>query len=173
MIDKKLVQQFQNGKEEAFNDLVKNHQEWVRSFIYKTIQHKEDAEDLAQEVFVKIYFALHKFRMEAEFKTWLYRIILNQLNNYFRKQKILSIFQHDMPYIDPGNEHRESKESRLELIGFTKKLPKQQKNIVVLRSFQDLPFKRIASILEITENSAKVSYHKAIEKMKGFIKGGK
>jgi RNA polymerase sigma-70 factor, ECF subfamily len=169
--DQKLIKQYQCGSESAFNELVNKHQGWVRNFIQSSTIQKQDAEDISQDIFVKVYFGLHKFRFESEFKTWLYRIIMNQMNNYYRKQKLISWFSFDITETtQPEYNESNEEESRLkELIIIVKRLPKMQRNIITLRVYQDLPFKQIAEILSITENSAKVSFYKAKSNIKrGF-----
>jgi len=88
--DKSLIRDFLNGNTESFDKLIHTHENWVKNMVYNIVKHQEDAEDIAQDVFVKVYFALKHFRFESEFKTWLYRIIINWVNNHFRKQKLLS-----------------------------------------------------------------------------------
>ncbi|MBC8344139.1 MAG: sigma-70 family RNA polymerase sigma factor [Bacteroidetes bacterium] len=166
MEDHDLIRKFQQGDEGAFNQLVIRHQDWVKDFILRSIRHKEDAEDIAQDIFVRMYFGLQNFRFEAEFTTWAYRVIINQLNNYYRKKKVLSWFSSELnEEVHHGFEDpEESRKS--ELITWVRKLPRVQRNVMILRSFQDMTFKQVASTLGITENSAKVSYFKAKNNLK-------
>ena len=171
MTDKELIYDFKKGNEESFNELVSRHQEWVREFIQKSVKNIEDSEDISQEVFVKVYFGLAAFRFESEFTTWLYRVAINQINNHFRKQKLFSWFYRDIEesstqtnedYIDDRGEV---------LMENIVNLSKMQRNIMILRTLQDLPFKDIGNVLSITENSAKVNYHKAKKNLKKQING--
>ncbi|MBC8213026.1 MAG: sigma-70 family RNA polymerase sigma factor [Candidatus Marinimicrobia bacterium] len=171
MEEKNLIHQFQKGDKSAFDKLVHRHQEWVRLFILKTVGHKEDAEDIAQDVFVKSYFGLSKFRMESEFNTWLYRIVINHINNYFRKKKLLSWFSHDLQESNTPEPTAIEENQVSELLQHIRKLPRIQRNVMVLRTYQDLPFKEIGNVLSISENSAKVSFHKAKVNLKKFARG--
>ncbi len=169
MDDNELISKFQTGDEDAFNVLVRRHEDWVRGFVRSSIGNREDADDTAQNIFVRIYFGLAKFRFEAEFKTWVYRIIINQINNFYRKQKLLSIFRGELTdnlhSVEPGeNDGRKS-----ELMRWVAKLPRGQRNVMILRSFQDMSFKQVAATLSISENSAKVSFHKAKNNLKRMI----
>jgi len=168
--DKELIQQFIAGNENAFNELVERHQGWVSDFINSMVKHTEDAEDISQDVFVKIYFKLSSFRFESEFKTWMYRIVMNHTNNHFRKQKLLSWFGFELKSetIDDCETHANI-DLKLDIMNMSKKLPKMQRNIVLLRIYQDMPFKNIAQVLSVSENSAKVSFHKAKSSLKGLI----
>ena len=165
--DKTLIIEFLDGDVESFNTLILQHESLVYGMIFQVVRHKEDTEDLCQDVFVKVYFALKHFRFESEFKTWLYRIIINRVNNHFRKQKLLSWF---------GQELKEEMTPDLQadhlqidkLYALTHRLPTTQRNIIMLRVYQDLPFKSISQILSISENSAKVSFHKAKQNLKQY-----
>ena len=165
-----LIKQFIKGDEKAFDLLVKNNKIWVINLIHSIVHNEYDAEDIAQDVFVNIYFALKKFRFESSFKTWTYRIVINRINNYFRKEKVRSIFNNDIENKDTSVFQKQQNEN-MELYHMTYKLPKIQRNVVILRVFQDLQFKVISQILNISVNSAKVSFHKAKENLKGMIHG--
>ncbi len=168
--DLKRIERFLNGDETAYNELVLSHRNWVVNFIENLTKNKDDAEDIAQDVFVKVYFGLKSFRNESTFKTWLYRIVINQLNNYFRKQKLLSWFQQDLDDSHGEDERNENHpETKRKLVKMVNKLPRMQRNVVLLRIFQDMTFRQVADILSITENSAKVSFHKAKRNLEGYI----
>lgn len=166
MTDKELIADFLNGNEKAFDELVRTHEEWIKSLLLKIIRNPEDTKDLSQDVFVKIYFALPKFRFESEFKTWVYRIVINQTNNYFRKEKLLSWFRGESSDNIEIPETQFDYEQKMDIYKLASNLPKIQRNIVLLKAYQDLPFREIAKILSISENSAKVSFHKAKANLK-------
>ena len=83
--DKTLILEFLDGNVESFNTLILQHEGWVHGMILQVVRHKEDTEDLCQDIFVKVYFKLKRFRFESTFKTWLYRIVINlaHYNIYF------------------------------------------------------------------------------------------
>ena len=137
--------------------------------VYNIIKYWEEAEDIAQDVFVKVYFKLKRFRFESTFKTWLYRIVINSINNYFRKQKLLTWLGQDLKE-ELATEEHDNLTKKDTLYKMTNKLPNKQRNIVLLRIYQDLPFKTIGNILSISENSAKVSFYKAKENLKEYSK---
>ena len=168
--DFSMINRFLLGDDLAFDDLVNKHQRWVCEFILKVVNNSQDAEDIAQDIFVKVYFNLQNFRFESQFKTWLYRIIINQINNYFKKIKLLSWFNADFDERDAnGNSNNNNANFNINLIAKVKKLPKVQRDIVILRIFQDMSFKQVSEILTISENSAKVSFYKAKINLKGYI----
>jgi len=167
--DNILIKEFLNGNIKSFDKLILQHESWVYGMILQVVRHKEDSEDLCQDIFVKVYFKLKRFRFESTFKTWLYRIIINSINNYFRKQKLLTWFGQDLKEELAIEEHDDStkKDTIFKMIT---KLPNKQRNILLLRIYQDLPFKTIGSILSISENSAKVSFYKVKEHLKEYSK---
>jgi RNA polymerase sigma-70 factor (ECF subfamily) len=112
-----------------------------------------------------VYFGLNYFRFESEFKTWLYRVVINKINNHFRKQKLRSVFSAELKE-EMSEDAGSSTFNENRLFEMTNKLPRFQRNIVLLRVYQDLSFKMIGEILNITENSAKVSFHKAKANLK-------
>ena len=67
--DKALIKGFLDGDTNCFNEIILRHESWVKNMVYQIVKHREDAEDIAQDVFVKVYFALKRFRFESEFKT--------------------------------------------------------------------------------------------------------
>ena len=168
--DNELIKEFQEGKEAAFNELVDRYLSSTYGFFTKFTDSKEEAEDLAQDVFIKMYKALKKFRFESEFKTYLYRANINMSNTYLRRNKwknILHLDQISEPeYIDTTNE---DKWKRKELWNAIAQLPKIQRMVVTMRTTENLPYKEIAKIMNISENSAKVNYHHAVESLKIFF----
>ena len=169
--DFELIQQFQKGKKNAFDTLVKRHFNTTYGLLVRMVQEPMDAEDICQEVYIKVYKNLEKFRFKSEFTTWLYRISINAANNYFRKKKIRTIIGLEKANI-PIESHHENKHKGQDPILWKAitNLSKNQRTTVMLRNFQQLPFKEIAGVMGITENSAKVNYHYALKNLKKHLK---
>ncbi len=131
-----------------------------------------DAEDLAQDVFLKLYKSLKKFRFEAEFRTYLHRVNVNAANNYLWRSRWRKWLHLDSTpeQIDesPGVE---SDWSKKELWDAVAKLPKKQRMIVTMRVAQNMPHKDIAAVIGISENSVKTSYHYGITQLKQQLNG--
>ena len=131
----------------------------------------EEAEDLAQNIFIKMYKALKKFRFESEFKTYLYRANVNMSNTYLRRTKwknMLHLDQAPEPsFIDDSVEDAWMKKELWDAIA---SLPKRQRKVITMRLTEKTPYKEIADILAISENSAKVSYHHAVKSLKEKLK---
>ena len=168
--DKELIKEFQGGNEEAFNQLVKRHLPDTYGFFIKFTSDTVEAEDLAQDVFIKMYKALKKFRFESEFKTYLFRANINMSNSHLRRNKwrnLLHLDQAPEPaYLDTS---QEDEWRRKELWDAISKLPKKQRMVVSMRIAKEMPYKEIALAMGINVNSAKVSYHHAIKTLKDLI----
>ena len=168
--DNELIKDFQRGSDKAFNELVARHLSNTYGFFRKFTDSNEEAEDLAQNIFIKMYKSLKKFRFESEFKTYLYRANVNMSNTYLRRTKwknMLHLDQISEPdYIDTTNE---DEWKRKELWDAIARLPKIQRMVVTMRTAENLPYKEIAKIMNISENSAKVNFYHAVEALKIFF----
>ena len=165
--DQELIQDFQNGNEEAFNELVRRYLDLVHGFFQKLTNDEMEAEDLAQTVFIKLFKSLKKFRFESEFNTYLYRVNANTANTYFKRNKwrnILHLDQMVEPSFDDNQQDREWKKE--ELWNAISRLPKKQRSVVMMRISEMLPFKDIGNILHMSEGTAKVNFHHGIKRIK-------
>ena len=165
--DQELIQDFQNGNEEAFNELVRRYLDLVHGFFQKLTNDEMEAEDLAQTVFIKLFKSLKKFRFESEFNTYLYRVNANTANTYFKRNKwrnILHLDQMVEPSFDDNQQDREWKKE--ELWSAISRLPKKQRSVVMMRISEMLPFKDIGNILDMSEGTAKVNFHHGIKRIK-------
>ena len=169
--DNELIKDFQEGNEEAFNDLVNRYLSSTYRFFRKFTDSSEEAEDLAQNIFIKMYKALKKFRFESEFKTYLYRANVNMSNTYLRRTKwknMLHLDQAPEPsFIDDSVEDAWMKKELWDAIA---SLPKRQRKVITMRLTEKTPYKEIANILGVSEKSAKVSYHHAVTSLKEKLK---
>lgn len=87
LTDEQLIDRVRQGHSEAYRVLVERHKSYIFTIIYRMVEHKETAEDLTQEVFVKLFRSLIYFRGESKFTTWLYRMTTNLVTDYRRSQK--------------------------------------------------------------------------------------
>ncbi|MFL3027376.1 MAG: RNA polymerase sigma factor [Candidatus Neomarinimicrobiota bacterium] len=168
--DQELIQDFQNGNEEAFNELVRRYLDLVHGFFQKLTNDEMEAEDLAQTVFIKLFKSLKKFRFESEFNTYLYRVNANTANTYFKRNKwrnILHLDQMVEPSFDDNQQDREWKKE--ELWSAISRLPKKQRSVVMMRISEMLPFKDIGNILDMSEGTAKVNFHHGIKRIKVLL----
>ena len=173
-----FIQQFKSGDKKAFDSIVLLHKYFVIGMIYNMVLNKQDAEDISQDVFVSVYFSLKRFRGGSSFKTWLYRIVINKVNNHYRKLKLRRMFSFNLSEID-ATQASYSDEDKI-FSKYDKKLlykaiislGGKQRTVVLLRIYQGHSFKEISKYLNITVNNAKVMFHQAktslIERIKKY-----
>jgi RNA polymerase sigma factor (sigma-70 family) len=87
LTDEQLVDQIRQGDEEAYRFLIERHKKYIYTLVYRMVEHRETAEDLTQDIFIKLYRSLAQFRGDAKFTTWLYRLTANLVTDYRRAQR--------------------------------------------------------------------------------------
>ena len=172
--DYELIKQFQEGNQSAYDELVKRHLQNTYQFFLKFTKDPMDAEDLSQDVFIKLLQSLHNFRFEAAFTSYLYRIQLNTANSFIRKARWKKYLHLDQT-AETGSydQNLEREWSKTEIWNHVSTLPKTQRMVIIMRIAQDLPYKDISNILGISEGSAKVNYHHGINQLKKRFKDAK
>jgi RNA polymerase sigma-70 factor (ECF subfamily) len=165
----------------SYEILVQRHMNRVYSVVYRIICNKEEAEDITQEVFVKVFHGLKKFEQQASFASWLYRIATNSaldgLDKLKRQQKHATHVSQDMHsngddeendvlnrYPAQGIEPEEltlRKELRECISRVLSKLDRQQCRLLIMRDFDDLSYDEIASVLKVKLSAVKMRIHRA------------
>lgn len=156
---------------------MKTHKQFVYATIYRYIGNYDDTEDVTQEVFIKMFSKLKKFKKTSSLKTWLYRIAVNTALNHLRKNKRSSLFVgSESPEFDKIAEDEQSEE-RLDHIAFEKdfkaavaELPEKQRETFVLRHFENLPYSQISEMLGTSQGGLKANYHQALKKLATMLK---
>jgi RNA polymerase sigma-70 factor (ECF subfamily) len=169
--DLELIHEFQAGREQAFNELVLRHRRGVFVTAAGMLGSDQDADDVAQEVFIKACTSLHEFRGDSAFYTWLYRITVNLCLNRLRTRKARSFVGLDsLEQVLPATE---DSDSRAETSEFNKRarqaiseLPEKQRIVFILRHFHDLPHAEIAEIVGREVGTCKANYFQAIRKLR-------
>jgi RNA polymerase sigma-70 factor, ECF subfamily len=173
MTDDQLVERVKNGDSGAFEELVARHQKSIYYFVLRVLKNPLDAEDTVQRIFLLAYQNIKGFRSDSTFKTWIYRIGINQCHNYFRQSKNREFISvDDIPVPDSNADPEEDfsdRERVLHLQKAVERLPYKQRMVVTLRIYQELTFEEIGTALNIRANSAKVNFHHALEKLKNWI----
>lgn len=149
--DVELIQKFKNGQLQAFQMLVKKYQNTAINIAYSLVNNRQDAEDIAQESFIKVYRSIDSFKAEAQFSSWLYRIIVNTAYDFLRRKKHIPVSSSDIEYmsaVDPkGTEDPCIKELiRDALI----EIPFEYRSALVLREIEGLSYEEIARALKIS-----------------------
>jgi len=170
MEEKRLVERSKNGDEEAFGVLVKKYKTKVFNLAYSFTRDRETADDLTQEVFIKVYYALEKFKFQSGFGTWLYRIAVNHFKDYLRKhakERHVSIDSLGREPSLPEDEFK--KKERIQDTADRKKLlyeslrsiPEKHQVILTLRDIQGHSYEEIAGILKLSAGTVDSRLHRA------------
>ena len=173
-----LVEKAREGNRLAFDQLIDRYQRDIYRMIYYRIQRQMDAEDLTQDVFVRAYRSIPRLREPQRFRSWLYTIAVNRVNDYLRKKRVRSIFKSsDEGYeIHPeADEHREKPEALEQVLKedfwrqvnrIAKKLSRMEREVFMLRFMDDLNIAEIAQILKKSESTVKTHLYRALAKFK-------
>ena len=174
--------------EEAFSLIVSRYSEKLYFHIRPMVDRHEDADDLIQEIFIKIWAALPSFRWESQLFTWLWRIATNEALNRIRRNKVrsaLSFIPFSSLRSDEGGEEERDPATlpgvadtdpyfngdaaERALLGAIRTLPPKQRQVFCLRYFDDLSYVEISEILGSSVGSLKASYHIASEKLRSIL----
>jgi RNA polymerase sigma-70 factor, ECF subfamily len=179
--ERALIERFQNGETEVFNTLVLIYQSRVYSLVCKYVPNPETAKDLCQDVFIKAYRALPKFKRESAFYSWIYRITINLCIDYLRKQKRLhalsidelsagpndDIFLNDSKPLPP--DRAETNELGRVIGQAVSQLPPGQRRVFNLRYQEGLQLKEIAARLDRSEGTIKAHLHHAHRRLQTLL----
>jgi len=170
MDEKTIVEEARRGSREAFEELVKMYNPKVFHLAYSFVRDRASADDLAQEVFIKTYQALPKFRADSEFGTWLYRIAVNHIKDHLRKtarRKEVSLDElGDGPIAvaDSAEERdrvREEEEKRRLVFRVLGNLPPKYRLILTMRDVQGMSYDEVAKVLGVAPGTVDSRLHRA------------
>ena len=175
--DKEILDLIDNPKtlERGFRMLVQEHQQNLYWQIRKILLNHEDADDVLQNVFIKIFKGLPKFKGESKLSTWMFRIAYNESMTFLkRKSKIVNINSAEMQeYLVQQLEadvYFTGDDIQMQLQKALARLPDRQREIFNMRYYDEIKFKDIARILELSEGAVKSSYHIAAKKVEAYLK---
>ncbi|TPE44311.1 RNA polymerase sigma factor [Pontibacter mangrovi] len=177
MEDKDLLEKFAQpeSRNMAFNQLVRKYQEKVYWHIRKMVIDHDDADDLTQDVFLKVWKNLENFRQDAQLYTWIYRIATNECLSFLSSKK-RKFF---LPLHDITAELTEKVEASPDLAGdevqlklqkAILQLPDKQRLVFNMKYFEDLKYEEMSEILGTSVGALKASYHIAVKKIEEFLK---
>jgi len=160
-------------KYHGFNRLVIFYQERVYHLARKMVIDHEDANDIVQEVFIKIYKNLSGFQHKSSLFTWIYRITSNECLIFLRKRKLrnwlrLSQIRNLSDLVDSGS-HVEADEIQKKLQKAILRLPDKQRLVFNLKYYENIKYEDMAKITGTSEGALKASYHLAVKKIEEFL----
>src|SRR6266498_1655786 len=170
--DAELVERYLAGDMSAFDELMIRYERPIYRVCYRFVDNRDDAMDLAQEVFIKAFEHLAGFRRESSLKTWLYRIAVNHCINHVKKHshEFVEVTEHTSsvrPMVHAQLEENEKREHFRRMVKF---LPPKQKAILELRINEQLSYEEIARIAGRSVSTIKASVFFALEKLRELVK---
>ena len=170
--DADLVERYLAGDMTAFDELMIRYERQIYRVCYRFVENREDAMDLAQDVFIKAFEHLATFRRESSLKTWLYRIAMNHCINHVKKHSQEFVEVEETTSRVPASVHAqmEDREQRDQFRQLVKQLPPKQKAILELRINEQLSYEEIATISGRSVSTIKASVFFALEKLRKLVK---
>ncbi len=191
MEDAEIMLRVREGDDSGFAFLIEKYRKPMVSFMFRMVHNQAVAEELAQEVFLRVYRSRQTYRAEAKFSTWIYRIATNLGVNYARDTKHERMAQNvylDQPDPETGTTPEvadsrpgvEEELVRVERMRAIRKhvmaLPERQRNAVLMHKYQGLDYREIGAVLHLSESATKSllfrAYQTLREKLKGFVGEG-
>jgi RNA polymerase sigma-70 factor (ECF subfamily) len=174
MEDIRLVERYRNGDSGAIEELVVKYQKQIYAFVYRIVHDPEEAKDLTQKTFLKVFNAIGGFRKEASFKTWLYQIAMNTSLSHFKQNRHRER-EAELQETIIGSQagalslviEKERKDYLKKALG---ELPERQKLAVILRAYEGLSCKETAEVMGCSEGTVKAHYHAAVKGLRDILK---
>lgn len=169
--DEELIHRFQKGDEYAYLELVNRYRDKLTNFAFRFLGNSEDAEDIVQDTFVKLYTHRHFYRNIAKFSTWIYTITANLAKTELRKRKRRKVSflsqmgtqdkDFDIPGDDTTDELAEGRFTKSRIQNAIQKLPVHFRTAVILRDIQELSYEEISKILDVPLGTVKSRINRA------------
>lgn len=180
-----LIRAAQRGDAEAFESLVRTYDQNVLRIAMNLLRSPEDARDVYQEAFLRVYKNLHNFRFDCSFHTWLYRIVTNICLDHLRKRKVrkeepavvntpdgpmdrMDHFPEEGPAADPER-HTWNRQLQEKISGALEELSPRERMVFELRHYQGLRLRNIGEMLGTSEEAAKNCLFRATQKMRSVL----
>ena len=174
--DKELLEKFRDPstKENAFTAIVRKYQEKLYWHIRRLVVDHDDANDVLQNVFIKVWKGLENFREDAKLYTWLYRIASNEALSFLEQRKKRA----SVPFDDVSGGLSENLKADKDFDAFKlewklhlaiQQLPEKKKIVFSLRYYDEMPYEEMSRVLDTSEGALKASYHHAAKKIEEYI----
>jgi RNA polymerase sigma-70 factor (ECF subfamily) len=172
--ERQLIIKAQEGSHEAFRALVEVYMKPAYDLAFSFVNDHDDAEDVAQDSFVKVFHFIGSFRLEAEFSTWLYRIVTNASLDRLKQRKRRSsrhvrIEDQEMPAVIENAGSFENLDLNMHIERALHELPTLQRAVVILRHMDGLSTRTVSEILKCSEGTVKTHLHRGLKKMRSLL----
>ena len=169
MEDEILIEEAKRGDKKAFEALVQKYYNELYHTALGIVRSKWDAMDICQDTFLKAFSSLNKLRDSRKFKAWIYRILVNRCNDCFRYNQKVIVSEDIERKGFLKNENKNENEETMDLLKVLSSLKKKVRTILVLRYFQDLSIKEIASIVDCPEGTVKSRISSGLKELRGLM----
>ncbi len=174
--DTELLIQFREPatKEKAFTAIIKKYQEKLYWHVRRMVVEHEDANDVLQNVFIRVWNGLENFREDSQLYTWLYRIATNESLTFLEQQKkksavSLSEVESGLSNKIKADSHFDANKLEWKLQLAIQQLPEKQRTVFNLRYYDEMPYEEMSRVLETSEGALKASYHHAVKKIEDYM----
>lgn len=173
-----LIRRVQARDELAFREIVERYQSNVFSIIYGILRNRNDAEDIAQQVFAKVYFSIRNFDFRSSLLTWIYKITVNECYDYLRKKRVRKlVYESDfsqedserMQASDPAVDPRVPVDTQLAqrdlIMKLLAKIPEDERSLILLKEVEGRSVEELAQMTGLNENTIKVKLFRTRQKL--------
>lgn len=174
--DKELLFQFKEAatRERAYTGIIKKYQEKLYWHIRRMVVDHEDANDVLQNMFIKVWKGLDNFREDSQLYTWLYRIATNECLTFLEQQKkrssvSLNDVENGISNKLKADTNYDSNKIEWKLQLAMQQLPEKQRVVFNLRYYDEMPYEEMSRVLDTSEGALKASYHHAVKKIESYI----
>jgi len=175
--DSELLVEFRNPvtKEKAFTSIIKKYQEKLYWHLRRMVVDHDDANDVLQNVMIRVWNGLENFREDSQLYTWLYRVATNECLTFMEQQKkraAVSLSDVESGLANKIKADRDFDGNKLEWklqLGI-QQLPEKQRIVFQLRYYDEMPYEEMSRVLETSEGALKASYHHAVKKIEDYIR---
>jgi RNA polymerase sigma-70 factor (ECF subfamily) len=174
--DFELIRRFNAGDEAAFNEIVKKYQKKIYWHARRMTGNHLDADEVVQQVLIVIYDNLKKFRFQSSLYTWIYRITSTRTLNFLNRNKVKKLFgleesgAESLSANEDIIENYEQKEKLEKIEKQLQKIPVKQREVFIMRNFDDLSYKEISEVTGRSEGGLKANYFHALNKIMELMK---
>lgn len=172
--DEQLLEEFRSKdtRERAFEQIIRKYQERLYYMIRRMVHDHDDTDDILQQVFIKAWKNLERFRSESGLYTWLYRIASNETMNFLNKRKKtervpLDDISHGLEAT--SNDGPDGATIQQKLLDAIDTLPKRQRMVFNLKYFEEMKYEEMSTVLDTSVGALKASYHHAVKKIENFL----
>lgn len=175
--DSELLAQFREAatKERAYTAIIRKYQEKLYWHIRRMVVDHDDANDVLQNVFIRVWKGLENFREDSQLYTWLYRIATNECLTFLEQQKkrgtlSLNDMESGLSEKVKADQHFDGQKLEWKLQLAIQQLPEKQRIVFNLRYYDEMPYEEMSRVLETSEGALKASYHHAVKKIEDYIR---